>query len=121
MSRLEFRVRSKKTKKLVCCYQNSLRFTLDTGQLYTAGSINVTDSYYIEQYTGLKDKNGKKVFEGDIVKCGDSHTGVVEYSKNDYGFLYEQNSGYSHLLTFLAGYKQFEIIGNIHQNPELLK
>ena len=90
----------------------------------------------VGQYTGLTDKNGKKIFEGDIVKCTDTindfeFNAVVEFG-NPNG---EYNWGYQ--LKFISGEESnfdilcwvdmketgayIEIIGNIHDNPELME
>lgn len=84
----------------------------------------------IGQYTGLKDKNGNKIFEGDIVK-GVSHKsdscinelipfdviGVVGYHK-EYQTLEVRTRQVSlHIEVAIKG----EVIGNIHDNPELMK
>ena len=90
----------------------------------------------VGQFTGLTDKNGVRIFEGDIVKCTDTindfeFNAVVEFG-NPNG---EYNWGYQ--LKFISGEESnfdilcwvdmeetgayIEIIGNIHDNPELLE
>lgn len=91
----------------------------------------------VGQYTGLTDKNGKKIFEGDIVKThyanaqkSDFIETVVFHNGKFCGF-YENNGckqwttlydGVPHLAIDKSVYMDsVEVIGNIHDNPELLK
>ena len=64
------------------------------------------DSSTIGQYTGLTDKNGKRIFEGDVLQFQGN---VVEFCNG--GFCINGDVP-------LAAYKNAEIIGNIHDNPE---
>ena len=73
----------------------------------------------IGQYTGLKDKNGKKIFEGDIVKAFYFETEVIGKIEFIYGTFALTNSAISDNQLFI--FEKLEVIGNIWDNPELLK
>jgi uncharacterized phage protein (TIGR01671 family) len=78
------------------------------------------------QYTGRKDKNGKEIYEGDIVQwcecepniewCG-TVSGEIEWQDSGFWLRCKQANGFS---GGLWGIGPLEIIGNIHENPELL-
>lgn len=69
----------------------------------------------VGQFTGLTDKNGVKIFEGDILKRQHWNNKLVEYG----GFMFNPfHYGDYNNATYLPNY--CEVIGNIHQNPELL-
>lgn len=74
----------------------------------------------VGQYTGIKDKNRKKIFEGDIVAFDGGHF-VVEYIDCRMGFAFSGLRGRGIVIGFsMSDWEHIEIIGNIHDNPELL-
>ncbi|HHG7440650.1 phage protein [Streptococcus pneumoniae] len=81
------------------------------------------DEIELMQSTGLKDKNGKEVFVGDIIKCTRGCLHEV-YLEKEYGGTYIGGMPAVYLKGLLNGYawtEDEEIIGNIYENPELLE
>ena len=77
----------------------------------------------VELYTGLKDKNGKEIYEGDIVEYTTCYYGnekrhrkVIEWEEWD-----SDDFGEPHNLGYFDLSEGMEVIGNIHENPELLE
>jgi uncharacterized phage protein (TIGR01671 family) len=87
----------------------------------------------VGQYTGIDDKNGKKIFEGDIIKAGNYRLQIksghfknyddrVENGYNDaVGFYFHDLDTGEDCIVGISNPNWYEVIGNIHQNKELLK
>ena len=94
--------------------------------------IYLIDSETVGQFTGLTDKNGKKIFDGDIVRYNQTDgakwngktiicTGKVVYNDKTASFAVNSIDEIGAKNYDYFPIKDFEIIGNVHDNPELLK
>ncbi len=95
------------------------------------------DPETVGEYTGLNDKNGREIYEGDIlrarIKCGfDMAKGDYQYKYKNYaveywqsftqiGYRFHNKSNTFMIKPSALRTMQVEVIGNIHDNPELLK
>ena len=96
----------------------------DAREVCNGGDIASLNDGVLLQYTGLKDKNGKEIYEGDVVRIwadpkdyngykGHNYIGVVEWDEFILGFISSDGHG-------LKDFEFIEIVGNIYENPELL-
>lgn len=79
--------------------------------------------FILMQYTGLKDKNSVEIYEGDIVKCSRGCPHEIIWLE-EYGGRYTGGMPAWYLSSLNEGYAwtgDEEVIGNIHENPELLE
>jgi uncharacterized phage protein (TIGR01671 family) len=124
MREIKFRAWDKKAK--IMLYNPAVK--------YYDGSYEIHD-FPLMQYTGLKDKNGKEIYEGDIIKI----QGKIDPSHYEKEFLTEQVEWVdgmgcwnitTHMLYNALGQtlenkyamrSELTVIGNIYENPELLK
>ena len=72
----------------------------------------------VGQYTGLKDKNEIGIYDGDVVWCraGEHSSGVWEYEKR-----FAVEYGWTQSMWEMSMCEEIEVIGNIHDNPELVE
>ena len=78
------------------------------------GDKVLADGYEIMQYTGLKDKNGKEIYEGDVVNFEGITNYEIKFIRG--GFAVDFKDGHR----YLGQFANPEIIGNIYENTELL-
>ena len=73
---------------------------------------------FIMQFTGLHDKNGKEIYEGDIIKKEFGHWGVIVYKSPSFEVTVSETQSSLYTKEWI---KDSVVIGNIYQNPELIK
>ncbi|EQK39767.1 yopX family protein [[Clostridium] bifermentans ATCC 638] len=138
MREIKFRIWNNEEKEMIenkDIYNIDFRKDIFFSSVMVDGFILNESNYRLMQYTGLKDKNGKKIYEGDIVKCTGmiELTGVVKFKdcefcikykgKYDRQFNYKslkENEKYNDGKCSFDLKNEFEVIGNLYDNKELL-
>lgn len=124
---IKFRIWDKRLKKfLEGCELDDICLSYDGDVLILEGrELNLLAECEIQQFTGLSDKNGKEIYEGDIINCigqgilfSDELIGEVEFQDFEYVIVTNDNKWPVASFKVLA---DKQIIGNIFENPELIK
>jgi uncharacterized phage protein (TIGR01671 family) len=136
-NRFKFRVWDKITNQYLQelgIYYWHIPYSLDgeeiTGEANLVGLSELLkhDNFVTQQYTGLTDINDKEIYEGDIVQYNqnssyDNMDFIAKWSDDKLGFIFQSNSGEQlvNQTPHLNRFKHLEVVGNIFENPELLK
>ena len=129
MREIKFRARDTKDKVIrdvvgISLYHETLSVDIEFGK-YLQDDIK---RFELMQYTGLKDKNGAEIYEGDILSTDLSRPYLIVEFRNG-AFMYQCHDGGRNYYDFMEpaneglkfNTKYHEVIGNIYENPELLE
>ena len=113
------------------CFNNKYKDFIVTNGVYGERYFPITELHSIGQYTGLKDKNGKEIYEGDILEyigkrednMNKVYRRMVVFHEGMFALLSKELQAYSALKHHCMedGRPAWRVIGNIHDNPELIE
>jgi len=126
MKEIKFRFWDTHNKEFITWPENV--YIAGNGKIYTYANIeaDLEEKLIPMQYTGLKDKNGKEIYEGDIIDNGHFKTQVY-WNEHTCSWSHKSTNVDDALYIYIASNTTFdqellfEIIGNIYENPELIK
>ena len=104
------------TGNLVVCENGETRIMYAYRPCATVTSTVIPET--VGQFTGLTDKNGKEIYEGDIATDGENIY-IVEFSMWSYAFMWDKHGSQNNFHFEKSDNQEMELIGNIYDNPEL--
>ncbi|KKX52469.1 YopX family protein [Brevibacillus borstelensis] len=128
---IKFRIWDKDLKKMRVCgtdIHDSIAFDMDNNAVYYnmqngCGSLaDGTGTYDLMRFTGLRDKNGKEIYEGDIIRVEQwNMNGIVNFASGMFKVSDPIRTEFNPSLASFMVEVRCEVIGNIYENPELLE
>lgn len=101
---------------------NTKKFLADVSQ-FTVKDLEAHDDRYVfMQYTGANDKNGKEIYEGDVMDAdhpGEAK-GIVVYEEGEFHLWSGRGTNLQECFDLPVLSKMFEVIGNIYESPDLI-
>lgn len=120
MKEIKFRAWDSSTEEMVdfgdlLCKQGHFDALVNTLATGTAAYNSESQTYILMQYTGLKDRHGVEIYEGDIIRI-----------KNNHGYFIKKSVAWNNGNRWQGfrvgkGDREIEVIGNVYENPELLE
>lgn len=124
MREIKFRAWHIKSKKMVRIYSFTFNNSEDLHSITyedgRGGTFNQTKDFILMQSTGLHDKNGKEIFEGDIYEYDGAH-GEIAWVAPSFHKIWHVDGKKTGSHIDEIDLKYMQIIGNIHESPELLE
>lgn len=118
MREIKFRTWNKSEDKMYYNAELTYDFGMNGSNVMeeSFGSIITNDDFILMQYTGFKDKNGREVYEGDIVDYFLNEKSIITYGN---GSFIIKSKNYIDCMCSMYG--EVEVLGNRFEDPELLK
>lgn len=93
-----------------------IKFRAWDGKTMWESISDLDTDWTLMQFTGLKDKNGKEIYEGDYLTCRHRDEGAVEWRDDMAAFSWEPGQNWGEIE---VNFCEIEVIGNIYENPNM--